>query len=195
MMDQTVDFGNVAIVPTTVLPSLTKTYDGTATSANLTTSASGVSLTGTDTLSGKNAGTETLTSTTPGLFSGPYQGYNGGNSSSYTISISAPTKGNTLVAMVGAYGLNNTLSVTSSGLSWSQAVYHNSGDSANTYPSGAIFYAPVTSTGVGTTVTISGASTSWELLCDGCRIFGNMAELSGGRRRSTVEAVVVVRSC
>ncbi|MFT3681079.1 MAG: YDG domain-containing protein [Ferruginibacter sp.] len=139
----------------------TRPYDGTALASAAILSidnnvdAGNLTLSGTGALSSKDVGTRVLSNTAPVRV-----GTLGTNSTvsgtSFNVTVSAPTNGNTMVAVIVTSGTttNRISSITQTGATWVKAANVANTNGVET----EIWYAPGVS-GAGTTVTVNGATT------------------------------------
>ncbi|MCX6865999.1 MAG: YDG domain-containing protein, partial [Verrucomicrobia bacterium] len=150
------------ITPRIVTLNGSRAYDGTLTATAGILSASNkiagddLALTGSATLAGKNAETQTilLGYATPIRVQSKTGAVGTTAANSFTVSMTAPTSGNTLVAVVSTRSTTasavTSISNTGTALAWARAVQTTPSSSTTT----EIWYAPVLS-GAGTDITIN----------------------------------------
>lgn len=150
------------ITPRIVTLGGSRAYDGTTSvaAANLTVSnkvaGDDLTLTGSTALAGKNAETQTilLGYATPMRVQSKTGAVGTTAANSFTVSMTAPTSGNTLVAVVSTRSTTasavTSISNTGTALAWARAVQTTPSSSTTT----EIWYAPVLS-GAGTDITIN----------------------------------------
>ena len=155
------------ITPRPVQLTGTRAYDGTSVAAagvfSITNNLDdgSLTLTGNAGLAGRNVGTRAITSyATPVRVSSASGAVGSNSASSFTVPLTAPSAGNTLIAVIAtrstSAGAVTGIANNGTALTWKRAVQNTPVNSTTT----EIWYAPVLS-GAGTTVTVSLSSSMY----------------------------------